>query len=385
MTAHVKHGGIIMIKIKLKYQILIIFISIVFSPSLLAGNTPIKNNGKKWRIGYYEGGPYSDYTDTMRTLIKGLIDLKWIEARTLPDIHEKGTKAYWKWLTQCNSPYLSFKLENSYSANWNTQKRNTIKQTIIESLRNKKIDLILAMGTWAGKDLANNQHAVPVLVLSTSDPLRAGIIKSINNSGFEHVTARIDPNRYFRQIRMFHRIVGFKTLGVALENTTDGHLYSAMNEIQAVSKERGFKIITCNVLDTNVDHQESDRSCLECYEQLARKVDAIYVTALACVDRRLNEIVNIFKHYKTPSFSMLGSKFVKKGLLLSISSDSGYNELGKYLADKIARILNGTKPVELNQVFEDPLDIAVNNQTARQIGFNVPKSILSIATEIYEK
>ena len=356
-----------------------------FSSSLLADHTPIRNNGKKWRIAYYEGGPYSDYTDTMRTLIKGLIDLKWIEAPSPPEIDKKGTKAYWQWLTQCNSPYLSFKLENRYSANWDNQKRNKIKQTIIDSLRNKKVDLILAMGTWAGKDLANNQHTVPVVVLSTSDPLRAGIIKSINNSGFEHVTARIDPNRYFRQIRMFHRIVGFKTLGVALENTTDGRIYSAMNELQAVSKERGFKIITCNVLDTNVDHQESDRSCLKCYEQLARKVDAIYVTALYCVDRRLDNIVKIFNKYKTPSFSMLGSKFVKKGLLLSISSDSGYNELGKYLADKIARILNGTKPVELKQVFEDPLDIAVNIETARQIGFDVPKSILSIATEIYEK
>jgi len=369
----------------IKFGILSILVSIVISSSLFADSSPILNKGKKWQIGYYEGGPYSDYTDTMRTLIKALIEFGWIKSQKLPEIDEDVTKPYWGWLSQCSSHYLSFKVENSYSANWDEQKRIKNQKAIIESLQNNKIDLVLAMGTWAGQDLAHNKHDVPVVVLSTSDPIRAGIIKSIDNSGYNHVTARVDPRRYVRQIRMFHRIVGFKTLGVAYENTSDGHIYSAIDEIQKVSKERGFRVIMCNVLDTTSDHKKSDASCIRCYKQLAQQVDAIYITALTCVDRRIKEIVKIFRKYKTPSFSMIGSKFVKKGLLLSISSDSGYNEIGKYYADKIARILNGTKPIELKQEFEDPLDIAVNSETARQIGFDVPKSILTIATEIYEK
>jgi hypothetical protein len=52
---------------------------------------------------------------------------------------------------------------------------------------------------------------------------------------------------------------------------------------------------------------------------------------------------------------------------------------------KFGEILNGTKPITLKQVFEDPLDIAVNMQTVRQIGLDMPKSILSIATEIYDQ
>jgi len=336
-------------------------------------------------MGYYEGGPYSEYTETMKTLIKALIESGWIKKQTLPEISKEVTKPYWQWLTRCNSSYLSFKIEDSYSANWDEKQRIKNKIAITKSLQHHKIDLVLAMGTWAGQDLANNKHTVPVVVLSTSDPILAGIIKSIDNSGYDHVTARADPKRYLRQLRMFHRIVKFETLGVAYENTPDGHIYSALDDIQQVSKDRGFRIITCNVLDTTTDHQKADGSCLKCFEQLSHQVDAIYITALTCVDRRINEIVKIFRKNKTPSFSMIGSRFVKKGFLLSISSDSGYNEIGKYHADKIARILNGTKPIELKQNFEDPLDIAVNKETARQIGFDVPKSILSIATEIYEK
>ena len=55
--------------------ILLFFLSILLVPYLYAGsgNAPRLNNGKKWRVAYYEGGPYSDYTDTMRTLVHGLI------------------------------------------------------------------------------------------------------------------------------------------------------------------------------------------------------------------------------------------------------------------------------------------------------------------------
>jgi ABC-type uncharacterized transport system substrate-binding protein len=221
------------------------------------------------------------------------------------------------------------------------------------------------------------------MVLSTSDPVRAGIIQSAEDSGLDHVTARVDPRRYLRQIRMFHRIVGFNTLGIAFENTPDGKIYSAISEAQQIAKERNFKIITCEVLDAIPDTQESDRSCFKCFRELSEKAEAVYVTALTCVDRKTSEIADIFKSARVPSFSLVGSKWVKSGILLSISSDSGYTELGKYNANKFGEILNGTIPRTLNQTFEDPLDIAVNMETVRAIDFYMPKSILKIATEIF--
>ena len=69
--------------------------------------------------------------------------------------------------------------------------------------------------------------------------------------------------------------------------------------------------------------------------------------------------------------------------MLSISSDSGYRALGQHLAQKFGKILNGTRPRDLTMVFEDPLEIAVNMETARQIQFDIPASILKVASEIY--
>lgn len=363
----------------------IIFVVVDLSDAKAIQTTPTLNDGKKWRIGYYEGGAYSDYTDTMKTLVKGLIELGWIKDENPPELFDEIPKPYLDWLIKCNSPFLSFNVEDSYSADWDDRKRLQIREALLRKLKTGDLDLVIAMGTWAGLDLANNEHSIPVLVLSTSDPIEAGIIKSADNSGYDHVTARVDSTRYLRQLRMYHRIVRFKTLGIAYENTPDGRIYSALSDARQVAEERGFKVILCEVIDSTADTQKSDHSCIECYQKLLQTAEAIYVTALTCVDRQLAEIAKIFRAARVPSFSQVGSKFVKKGIMLSISSDSGYTELGRYNAMKFGAILNGAKPIELKQVFEDPLEIAVNMETVRQVRLKMPVNILRIATEIYEE
>ena len=109
----------------------------------------------------------------------------------------------------------------------------------------------------------------------------------------------------------------------------------------------------------------------------------MYVTALLSIDEKIQSIIDILKKERIPSFSMIGSKYVKKGLLMSISTDEGHRAQGIYDAEKIANILNGSKPRDLQQEFPDPLDIAINLETAQSIGFEVPNSILRIANEIY--
>ena len=364
--------------------ILVILIVLNFGATDARSETsPTLNDGRKWRIGYYEGGSYSEYVETMKTLVQGLMDLGWIEKQTIPFVSLDAGKPYWDWLAQGRSPYLSFQKTDAYSAEWNASNRAEIKTELLKRLKAGELDLVIAMGTWAGQDLATNRHQTPTMVLSTSDPIKAGIIKSAADSGLDHVTARVDQTRYLRQIKMFHRIVGFKTMGVVFEDWPEGPIYSALSEARQVARERGFKVVTCKSLAQNVDQQTANRTCLDCFRQLAKEVDAIYVTALNCVDLIPQEIIQTFIEAKKPSFSQMGSNLVMQGIMLSISSDSGYMGLGKYNAEKFAMILNGAKPRSLPMVFEDPLDIAVNLETARRIGFKIPNAIMKIASEIY--
>lgn len=364
---------------------IIVILAMCFSvPELsLAKSAPKLNNGKKWRIAYYEGGAFSDYTTTMNTFIVGLVNLGWISDKSLLKFYQGNSKQSAQWIEHFNSEYLSLKREDHYTAQWDDHLREKNRKDILQKLKQKKIDLVIAMGTWAGLDLANNEHSIPVLVMSTSDPIKAGIIHSTQDSGFDHVTARVDSTRYIRQLRMFHRIVGFSTLGIAFENTPDGLIYATMSSAKQVAEERDFKIIPCEVLPASLDNFASDQSCLHCYRELSKKAEAVYVTALTCVERAQNEIADIFKEAQRPSFSQRGSGLVESGIMLSVSSDSGYDALGEYNATKFGEILNGARPRSLKQEFKDPLEIAVNIETAKEIGFEIPKSILKIATEVY--
>lgn len=367
---------------------ILVFIAVtsLYSNSIAADKqtAPTTNNGEKWRIAYYEGGAYTDYTDNMRSLIEGLMNLGWIDHAPLPNIEGDVAIPYWDWLVhQSQSKYLEFRQEDAYSASWNEDTRKKSRKDAQKKLLTGDIDLIIAMGTWAGHDIANNKHHVPTMVMSTSNPIEAKIIKSIDDSVYDHVTARVDPNRYPRQIRMFHRLVGFKKLGVVYENTPDGRTYSAIADLEKLSAKRGFELILCDIIDTTDDQKSAKQACMECFEKVVQEADAVYLTSLDSISGNIENISSLLKQSKIPSFAMNGSKMVRKGILMSISNDGAYKALGLYYANKMASIFHGIQPRELEQLYPDPLVIALNMETSRIIDFPLPKSILRIANEIY--
>lgn len=357
----------------------------LLSTPTIGQTTPTLNKGKKWRIGYYEGGGYSSYIETMGALLEGLMARGWIKKQPLPEIEGYEEKPFLAWLSEKAGDFLTFAPEDAYSAHWNDAVREKTRAKILQKLKSGSLDLMIAMGTWAGQDLANNQHNTPIVVLSTSDPVKAGIIKSAEDSGFDHVTARVDPERYRRQLRLFHLIARFKKLGVAFQDTPTGRTYSAMDDIEQVSSEKGFDVVKCTVQETNVSRDVADESCRKCFQQLSERADAVYVTGLNCLPDNIEKYVEVLSAHKVPSFSQAGSRWVEKGLLLGISSESGYEKLGSYYAGKIAAILNGAKPRDLSQVLAEPLDISINLDTARKIDFPVPESLLRIAREVYDQ
>ena len=347
---------------------------------------PTTRNGAKWRIAYYEGGEYINYQQVLTATVRGLIELGWIENIDIPPQQGEQTKDLWAWLvTNIKSDYLEFVANGHYSANWNDDARKEIAEELITRLKTKNdIDLVIAMGTWAGKDLANSNHSIPTMVLSTSDPISAGIIKSIENSGLNHVHAHVDPDRWERQIRLFHEIIKFNSLGIAYEDTVDGRSYAAIDVVEKVAKERGFEIIRCYTKSDISDNEIASKSVKECFEQLTKKSDAIYVTEQGGINKKsIPELVEITNKNRIPTFAQYGSEMVKYGFLVSTST-AGFKYVGEFHAMTFAKVFNGAQPNQLNQLFEEPPKIAINLKTAEIIGFNPPLIILGAADEIFQ-
>ncbi len=348
----------------------------------------LRPDGEKWRIAYYEGGHYIDYEESLRALIAGLVELGWVSTAQFPDIGEENTQLLWANLaSNLKSDYIQFVPDAVWSADWQEENRALYREEAIHRLNQPgEIDLIIAMGTWAGQDLANNRHTVPTLVLNSSGPLEAGIIEQYDDSGFDHVMVEVDPYRYRRQIQQFHDIVNFQKLGVTFEDSPTGRIYSNISDLEAVAAERGFSLVTCNAPDiqNNVTREEAVAALAACYEQLAPEIDALWMGAHVGEEPQyMPEILTPMIQYKIPTWSQQGEPAVRRGVLLSISQQN-FTEAGKWYAQSIATILNGTPPREMEQIFESPVYLLINLETARQIDFEVPPGLLAAADKTFE-
>ena len=247
-TEYINSGGVNMRSVQRIFFWLIIVLITGYHLQAIAADKghfttkPTTNNGQKWRIAYYEGGPYIDYKLIFSETIKALMKMGWIEEEPLPLSAGEETANLWNWLaTNAKSKYLTFVKDAHYSANWEDDERAKTVKTILKRLNSERdIDLIIAMGTWAGKDLANGSHHTNTMVVSASDAISAGIIKSTEDSGFNHVHAYVDPNRFERQVKFFHEMIGFRKLGVIYENTVTGRSYAAIDTVERIAKEQSF-------------------------------------------------------------------------------------------------------------------------------------------------
>jgi len=348
---------------------------------------PVKNGQQRWKIGYYEGGAYSDYQKILIETVKGLMKLGWIEEQAIPAPQGEQTAQLWRWLSSdINSEYIEFVANAHYSAGWNEGLRKQRATEVIDRLNGKQdLDLMIAMGTWAGKDLANKRHTTPTMVLSASDPLASGIIQSVEDSGYSHLHASVDPNRYERQIRIFYDVVNFKRLGVAFENSVNGRSYAAIEVLQRLSESKGFELVSCYTLSDISDVVAAEDSVKKCFNELAGKVDAIYVTLQGGINgQSIPALVSIANKHHIPTFSQSGSTEVKQGFLLSLSQ-AGFRYVGEFHAGTFAKVFNGARPNQLTQLFEEPPKVALNLKTAELVGFNPPLLLLGAADEIYRE
>ncbi|MCD4752973.1 MAG: hypothetical protein K8R40_07875 [Anaerolineaceae bacterium] len=241
---------------------------------------PVRNNTQKWRLAYYEAGPWKEYPTHLRALVDGLIELKWMEPLVLP-IYENpdDTAQLWQFLAaNTQSDFIEFLPDAYWSANWDAELRAQNQAEAIQRLStNSDIDLIIAAGTWAGLDMANDKHNVPTFVISATNAISAGIITSAQDSGRDHVIAHVDPGRITRQINLFYDIVGFQTLGTIYEDTVDGRSYAHLQELEAFADKTEVKLLTCIAPHTNLPDEIIQQGTDACLEELGPQIDAFWL------------------------------------------------------------------------------------------------------------
>ena len=92
---------------------------------------------KIWRVIYVEGGPFSDYQRIFQGLALGLEERGLIENGHVPlPKDSEEARGMWEWLHQhAGGKRLVFLADGFYSANWDSQQREKVRQEVLRRIR----------------------------------------------------------------------------------------------------------------------------------------------------------------------------------------------------------------------------------------------------------
>jgi ABC-type uncharacterized transport system substrate-binding protein len=251
----------------------------------------------------------------------------------------------------------------------------------------KDSDLLIVMGTVAGKLMSVEDVQSKIMVFSTSNAVKSGIVKAANSSGRQKVWAHLDPVRYKQQLQVFADIFQFKKMGVVYEDSPNGKAFAAVDDIEAVAKEKRFEIVRKLVPGTKgiEDQDRYFKDLLQAHTELAADVDGFYYAvspAPGIRQEQLYAVLQPFYEKRIPVFAQLGDEDVSRGALLSLARADFFG-MGQFGAEQLAKLLNGASADTLPQLYSDTPTIALNFQVAKQIGYKPPFEILLVSDKVF--
>jgi ABC-type uncharacterized transport system substrate-binding protein len=240
----------------------------------------------------------------------------------------------------------------------------------------RQVALIAATDTVAAIAAKAATTALPVVFAGGGDPVRDGLVASLNRPG-GNVTG----------ITILSNEVGAKQLGLLLD------LMPAAARIAALVDPNWPPITEPFVADVRAAASAmrkrvdvipaTTRSELDAaFASFAQKpVDGLMVAGSALTNNRRVHIATLAAYHRVPAIYSL-REFVDVGGLMSYGAS--ITEAHRLTGIYAARILKGQKPADLPVMQSSKFEFVINLNTARTFGLSFPPGLLAIADEVIE-
>jgi len=242
-------------------------------------------------------------------------------------------------------------------------------------LTRRKVTVIAAMSTPAALAAKAATSTIPIVFITSGDPVRSGLIASLNRPGGNLTgISEIGEELVGKRLGLLHELVPGATRIAVLVNLNSPFAESTIAEVRAAASIVGLQI---EVLTAN-DNQGIDTA----FASLAQKqVGGLLVSMDALfLSRRVQLAMQAVRHAMPTIFPI--REDAEAGALMSYgaSNTDVYRQAGLYTG----RILNGENPAEMPVQQPTKFQFVVNLQTAKVIGLEVPPSLLARADEVIE-
>ena len=216
---------------------------------------------------------------------------------------------------------------------------------------------------------------VPVVFTIGGDPVRFGLIKSVNKLGGNITGILFNQNVLgAKRVELVHEIAPRVSRIALLMNPTNPNVNIEEADAIAGAKALGLETITLNA-----------RSSLEIdavFEQLLEaKADAIITGTDPIILDRREQIVALASRHNLPAMGFV-HQFATAGALLSYGPSISwmYRQAGDY----VGQILKGARPAEMPVLQPTHFELVINLKTAVALGVIVPPTLLARADEVIE-
>ena len=216
---------------------------------------------------------------------------------------------------------------------------------------------------------------VPIVFASGSDPVRDGLVASLNRPG-GNVTGLV----YFsavlgaKRLELLRQLVPGATKIAVLVNPNTPLTEAERKDVQAAAQVIGQQLIIIDI--------SSDRDIETAFATFVQRgAGALLVGTGGFLNSNRERIAAVANRHALPASYSQREGVVAGGLMsYGPSISDAYRQAGIYSG----RILNGEKPADLPVMQSTKFELVLNLKTAKALGLTIPPSLLVAADEVME-
>jgi len=245
---------------------------------------------------------------------------------------------------------------------------------LVTDLVRLKVDVLLAGGTPPALAAKQATQTIPVVFVTVADPLRVGLVASFAHPGGNMTgMTTINSELTLKRLELLKETVPTVSQVAFLRNPSDAsNVLGSLKELQDAARGLGLAIRPIDVRYAS----EFDAA----FSTMTReRVHALIVLAGTLTSTYQKRIVDLATQARLPT--MYGqSGFVEVGGLMSYAASFG--EQYRRAAVYVAKIIKGTKPVDLPVEAPMKFELIINLKAAKQIGLTIPPNVLARADKV---
>lgn len=247
--------------------------------------------------------------------------------------------------------------------------------SISNKFKSENVTLAVGIATPTAQSLVNTLKGVPVVFAAVTDPVKAGLVKSLKK-GEKTVTGVSDMTPVKQQIQLLLKIKRVKRLG---------HIYTSSEEnavVLAGVVKQACKELGIEYVETTVSKSSEVK---EATQSIIRRVDALYISTDNTVVSAMSAVADVAMKNKVPIMSADPSSAESHPILAAWGFD--YYKMGRATGKMIIEILKGKKPEQMPTRFmtkTSDIDLLVNLDVAKKLGLTIPRDIVKNANKVVE-